>query len=31
MREARLVLVDRVRATLAATLDLLGIAAPGEM
>jgi len=31
LREARLVLVDRVRATLAATLDLLGIAAPGEM
>lgn len=31
LREARLVLVDRVRATLAATLDLLGIAAPAEM
>lgn len=31
LREARILLVDRVRATLAATLDLLGIAAPSEM
>ena len=31
LREARLLLVDRVRATLAATLGLLGIAAPAEM
>ncbi|HRP48194.1 MAG TPA: DALR anticodon-binding domain-containing protein, partial [Trueperaceae bacterium] len=31
LREARLVLVDRVRATLVAVLDLLGIAAPPEM
>ena len=31
LREARLVLVDRVRTTLVAVLDLLGIAAPPEM
>ena len=31
LREARLALVERVRATLAAALDLLGVAAPREM
>ncbi|MCC6311238.1 MAG: arginine--tRNA ligase, partial [Trueperaceae bacterium] len=31
LREARLLLVDRVRATLAAALGLLGIAAPEQM